>query len=142
MQSHGRILQGSTGGNLCSFFSQRKLLLQPWAQTIDLVRTEEGGCSKGTGLITPIRSRQVLNCKFNTAYGYVEESVEAIEIENATNKQVELKKNTIVAEFHPKIGIRSRHYVAIGRMGKSIVECTTTIGMQHHQSATNQQHVS
>ena len=85
-----------------SLLFTEEVTLQPWAQAIVLVRTEKWACSKGTGLITLIRSRQVLHCRFSTAYGYVEEGVEAITISNATNKQVVLKKIRIVAEFHPR----------------------------------------
>ena len=135
-------MQGSTGGNLCPFFSQRKLHCNHGHRQLSSFGPKRRDGSKATGLITPIRSRQVLNCKFNTAYGYVEEGVEAIAIANATNKQVELKKTELLQNSTREIGIRSRHYVAIGRIGKSIVEGRTTIGMQHHQSATNrEQHV-
>ena len=79
-----------------------EVVLKPWTEAIVLVKAGEGESSRGTGLVTPIRSRQVFNCKFNTAYGYVEDGVEAIAIANATNKEVVLKKNRIVAEFHPR----------------------------------------
>jgi hypothetical protein len=58
-----------------SLVTAEEIVLKPWAEAIVSVKPAEGEgedvMQKG-GLITPMRSKHVVNCKFSTAYGYVD----------------------------------------------------------------------
>ena len=76
--------------------------LKPGAQRVIMVRPGAGESSEGEGLITPMRSKQILNCKFSTAYGFVDNGVRQIVIANVTGEEIKISKNRMVAEFHPR----------------------------------------
>ena len=56
---------------------------------------------EGIGLITPARSKQVLNSKFAAAYGIAKNANE-IFLANPTRDKIVIKKGSKVAEFHPR----------------------------------------
>jgi hypothetical protein len=70
--------------------------------TVKAAEGEGEGVMNESGLITPMRSKHVVACKFSTAYGYVDRGVREIIIANITNSEIKLKKNSTVAEFHPR----------------------------------------
>ena len=56
---------------------------------------------KGIGLITPTRSKEVINKRFAAAYGFAENAKE-IFLANPTRDKIKIKKGSKVAEFHPR----------------------------------------
>ena len=54
------------------------------------------------GLVTPNRSQQVVNSKFQTAYGIAERGTDRVVIANTTSSKIHIKKDCQVAEFHPR----------------------------------------
>jgi hypothetical protein len=88
-----------------SLIASEEIILKPYSQTIVLVRDEDKdweGILGECGLITPNRSEQILNCKFSTAYGIANERTNKVVIANTTQNPIKIKKNSQVAEFHPR----------------------------------------
>ena len=99
-RSHGKISRDSTGGNL-SLLTTEGVVLKPWAQKVIPVRSGGGEFSGGEGLITPMRSKQVINCKFSTAYGYVDDGVKEIIIANTAGED-KIKKEQNGSRIPPE----------------------------------------
>lgn len=81
-------------------------ILEPGKQTkvpIQRIRDEEWiGFDSHSGLITPCRTRQVLTTKFSVGYGIADEVPEFIMVANFTDKPVQVKAGTVIAEYQPR----------------------------------------
>jgi hypothetical protein len=82
---------------------QEDFLIPPHTQIIVSVNKPTAAQLQGfqgrCGLVTPIRSEQVLNNKFATAYVYGEEISKAL-VANMTAEPIQIRKGTQIAEFH------------------------------------------
>jgi hypothetical protein len=80
------------------------IILQPMSQTIVPVQ-ERGGEWDGIfgdyAIVTPNRSKQVIDCKFSTAYGAAGRT-DRVVIANPTRKPIRIRRNRQVAELHPR----------------------------------------
>jgi len=88
-----------------SLVASEDIVLEPLSQTIVPVQEcgERWDGVFGThGLITPNRSKQVVNSKFSTAYGIAASRTDLVVISNPTRSAVKIRKNCQVAEFHQR----------------------------------------
>ena len=86
---------------------------------------EWDGYSTKWGILTPVRSRQILDQKFAVAYMYGE-SIEKVLVANATSQPLTVKAGTQLAEFHPRGGsayVFNSEYSDKGSEKKESGEC-------------------
>jgi hypothetical protein len=98
------------------------VLLKESAKIVNIqpVREEDWkGRSVKKGLVTPLRSKERMQQKFLTAYGYGALQGRVL-LFNPTDKPIKLKKNTRVAEFHP-LDLAMEHYAST-QMNDSLFE--------------------
>ncbi len=88
-----------------ALIASEEIVLKPFSETVVPVKEgerEREGIFGECGLITPNRSKQVIDCKFSTAYGFTKERTNKVIIANTTCKEVVIKRNCQVAELHPR----------------------------------------